>query len=943
MAGFTSDRSLGNYPSPPSYNPPVGGNVEQAVYGGQAEYMGEMHDGGYHGDGGMESDAMQKSAEEHLEDMSKKPAHQRRFSQSSFPHAYQGSPQKQELDDFGYPIENPDEARFTEWSSRLRDELNEMTHSIKTTADTLQRIKDGSHDDEGGFGGYSADGHMYGPKYNHDLIKEVLGPLYDGGVMWKKGGGTGPFNRRNWKERYFVLDVESHPNEPKISYFASRKAHQNNERPKGSLHLNIESHCEIDMNPRERKNKAVKNKIGLHISASTDDGQKRTFMLMVDSLSEANAWKDVVKHIVKQLQQYDDYSMGIQRQSMFGEGAMPGHLSGQESENDEEKEEMKQREKDQAQNCTARGGALYEATVGEQMDFSIEVNHPLSQEKVHTAEATMMDQSFFVTLMTIDEDEVEADLDGDEEEDPDKVEEKMRQKFDEMELDYSKVGKGHLHYDLHPIWDDDEEVFKVKYTVSRVGHYRLKILYEGHHIYGSPFHLVALPGETFAKMSIASGPGILFANPRAVNTFTIEARDKMGNQRGKGGDAFFVEYVGAAIGNGEQVGEENLFRPTDNGDGTYTCQYNVDIEKSRTMLRPNIEINIRIDDGSHFQTSTLDTLQEWQMTYGDDEWDENQEVDENGDPVRKRIERPAWYVQIKGSPYLPPIRANMPDHLLDHSSAVNPAQLSKIYKGHSQLEKAQMETMWNSQRSNTSPSSRFDGFPKVSYEQQQAPPSEGNMQALLSAPSGGRFQSSVHAQREAALAERELKLRQQEEVLRAQARQVDEQKARMDDQMSQIQMMGSQVSESALSARSPMTTPSASRVGRSQAPLNSDSECDALFARFSQPLNIVFKHYGAGGSMTLDQYVRLGLDYDLYPTFLNKAELKKFFVQASQGSQSLSYEGFVDALRITAVNALSKKTFKNLYPTDASKVHVMLSLWGLGDPLKLEQLKSRRR
>ena len=90
-----------------------------------------------------------------------------------------------------------------------------------------------------------------------------------------------------------------------------------------------------------------------------------------------------------------------------------------------------------------------------------------------------------------------------------------------------------------------------------------------------------------------------------------------------------------------------------------------------------------------------------------------------------------------------------------------------------------------------------------------------------------------------------------------------------------------------------------------------------------------------------NQFINLGVDYDLYPTFSNKAELKKFFVQASQGSQSLTYEGFVDALRITAIGALSKKMFKNLYPTDAAKVNTMLSLWGLGDPLKLEQIRVR--
>ena len=119
-------------------------------------------------------------------------------------------------------------------------------------------------------------------------------------------------------------------------------------------------------------------------------------------------------------------------------------------------------------------------------------------------------------------------------------------------------------------------------------------------------------------------------------------------------------------------------------------------------------------------------------------------------------------------------------------------------------------------------------------------------------------------------------------------------------------------------------------------------ESGALFAKFAQPLHLVFKYYAgsSGGALTLEQYMRLGQDYDLYPTFLNKSELKKCFVEAARGHDTLVFTGFIDALRITAVVALSKKTFKSLYPTEASKVHVLLSLWGVGDPLKLEQLRS---
>ena len=73
------------------------------------------------------------------------------------------------------------------------------------------------------------------------------------------------------------------------------------------------------------------------------------------------------------------------------------------------------------------------------------------------------------------------------------------------------------------------------------------------------------------------------------------------------------------------------------------------------------------------------------------------------------------------------------------------------------------------------------------------------MQSLLSPQRSGQFSSSLVAQREAALSERELKLRQQEEILRSKAKEVEEQKMKMDEQLDRIQMVGSQINQTALS------------------------------------------------------------------------------------------------------------------------------------------------
>jgi hypothetical protein len=52
---------------------------------------------------------------------------------------------------------------------------------------------------------------------------------------------------------------------------------------------------------------------------------------------------------------------------------------------------------------------------------------------------------------------------------------------------------------------------------------------------------------------------------------------------------------------------------------------------------------------------------------------------------------------------------------------------------------------------------------------------------------------------------------------------------------------------------------------------------------------------------------------------------------------------FTGALYEVAMHSLSKEMFRELYPTDVEKVRVLLTLWGVADPQKLEQVNVRRR
>eukprot|EP00947_MAST-08B_sp_MAST-8B-sp1_P001186 g1186.t1 len=100
------------------------------------------------------------------------------------------------------------------------------------------------------------------------------------------------------------------------------------------------------------------------------------------------------------------------------------------------------------------------------------------------------------------------------------------------------------------------------------------------------------------------------------------------------------------------------------------------------------------------------------------------------------------------------------------------------------------------------------------------------------------------------------------------------------------------------------------------------------------------------------QLLRMCQDYDVNPTFLTKDEVRMVFsdtvqVMGGWGSASssgndsgpgLGYEEFVEALSRIAIEALSKPVFSHLYPTEVDKVGVLLEMWGVADPLKLQHI-----
>ena len=138
------------------------------------------------------------------------------------------------------------------------------------------------------------------------------------------------------------------------------------------------------------------------------------------------------------------------------------------------------------------------------------------------------------------------------------------------------------------------------------------------------------------------------------------------------------------------------------------------------------------------------------------------------------------------------------------------------------------------------------------------------------------------------------------------------------------------------------SSPAASRHG-----MHSQSKhVQGLFAKYHTALEHVFNHYSAGGvdgsTVSAMQLLRMSQDYDLHPTFLTKAEIRMAFSETARvmGTGSdLDYNGFIEVLSRIAIVALSKPVFSHLYPTEADKIGVLLEMWGVADPLKLQQVQ----
>ena len=156
--------------------------------------------------GDEQNDALQVGPVDHLESMSKLPAHKRRFSVQSFPHAYQ-PPKNGPY----YPAEQGEEGyddMMSEEDPKFSELQKDLSQNVKTVESAAHKIKTGFKEDESS--GLIYDYAPASPQFDVQYLQQTLGNIYDnGGVMWKKGEGKrlkGILSNTKWRQRFFKVD-----------------------------------------------------------------------------------------------------------------------------------------------------------------------------------------------------------------------------------------------------------------------------------------------------------------------------------------------------------------------------------------------------------------------------------------------------------------------------------------------------------------------------------------------------------------------------------------------------------------------------------------------------------------------------------------------------------------------------------------------------------------
>lgn len=275
-----------------------------------------------------------------------------------------------------------------------------------------------------------------------------------------------------------------------------------------------------------------------------NEEQEQQLLLSADSDETRSMWVAAIEAVIGADAEVQTYNSQVQEQMLqqqqqqqqqfggfgmmgVGDPAAAAAAGGAEGKTEEEAEAERQREQIEeilAMRHVAYGPGITGGARGEQTEFVVEMHDEAGQ---------LDDENFDPNVITaiLDSEALELQL--------------------ELTIEDMGGGRGVCYY-----------------TPPQAGQYELAIQVRGKHIQGSPFEIDVDAAPTAPGKCLVEGDGAVTARVGAQNTFTIVAFDQFGEQRVEGGDRWSVDVVGPAT---EPV-------VVDNDDGTYSVNYEVDLD-----------------------------------------------------------------------------------------------------------------------------------------------------------------------------------------------------------------------------------------------------------------------------------------------------------------------------------------------------------------------------
>mmetsp|Transcript_24723 Transcript_24723/g.40104 ORF Transcript_24723/g.40104 Transcript_24723/m.40104 type:complete len:922 (-) Transcript_24723:1492-4257(-) len=703
------------------------------------------------------------------------------------------------------------------------------------------------------------------------------------GYLYKRGGV-----RKNWKKRFFYLD----PRTVALSYYTSHRM----DNVKGVISL-ANSRVRVEPSRMSHSNKNIQPELEFSLQeGDTFRSFGRKYKLCAINIEEFGRWVSVLERV-------DQLRSEFKR--------LGPHRKGANAEEDIG-EDLEIQKWDEAQNWTAYGRGLYEGRIGEPVSFTIQPNdrfgNPLEESQ--------------------DESKLSVVLESDD-----------------------------LHYDI-PVVANEDGTFRAEYVPTKLGQYELSIMLDGFDIYGSPYAPAILSAGVSTPHCVADGIGLLCAVLDRPNEFTVYCRNEFDEPVTPTSDTELKVYLEAPL---------SLDSVTNNEDGTFKVLYSVACSKQELQK---------------LQTENKCLSGSITVTYDDGK------------------SKLGFMRQISKSPFSPGISASLSPE--DLAAAYTASEFSKILQQGGNIRDMDLKNpfiafsnllkskgLLEFHGNKEAPAKIEDGSEKIVLEEKTPdpqPPLKPNTPTAdkppppppSSATTASYFQFSasnvtpqsyfqqhqsippqptnqswntVIAQEQgwvphpgeadlvrASLEERAKEIEREKQELLEKRKELDASRALVEEQARQMAQLGKHRGATTPTEEEPRAAPKTNSQTKVS---NLDHSLVALYDKHSVVLSRVFEYYRNQNKngIALEDLINLCQDYDITPTFISRKEIRELFMEITGIDAAMRYEQFIEILTNIAIYSLSKPMFAHLYSTNLSKVNVLLTMWGVADPIKLSEIQ----